>query len=71
MKIFISVCQDIHDDDDIKVWLNKQKAIDYAKNFMSYYDEEIDETIYGNSLYQADCEISQSFVRVFESEIIP
>lgn len=35
MDIYIAVCIDHHCDDDIKVFTNKDKAIDYCEVFLS------------------------------------
>jgi len=69
MKVYVSVCHDRHMDDDIKVWKNPDFAIEYAKNFMSQYDN-INEYNVSDWLYNATDEGAESGSYVFETKLL-
>lgn len=70
MKLFVSVCHDRHVDDEIKIWSVAKKAISHAKAFITgYLPRNIDEYVIDGWLYNAVCEVSESSVYVFETEL--
>jgi len=66
MKLYVTVCEDHHCDPEIKVWTNKDNAINYAKEFIKLYEGFEERTVQG-WLYYAEC--CEDSVYVFETEL--
>ena len=74
MDIYIAICKDVHIDDDIKVFTDSEKAIQYCKNFVpkrcALEEQELtDSMIYDNWIYYATYNEENS-VRVEKSKLI-
>jgi hypothetical protein len=67
MKLYGTVCNDHHCDPEIKVWLHKDSAIDYAKSFMALY-EDVEEIQSQEWLYYAKS--LEDFAYVLEVDVI-
>ena len=66
MKLYVTVCEDHIVDPEIKIWSNKDKAIDYAKEFIKSY-EDFTETSVRGLLYSAN--MCENYVYVFETTL--